>query len=54
MSENSPYSVTIRGDQYVIVDTRSGQVKKPAYGTRNKAEKECAVLNTLNALNAAS
>lgn len=40
-----PYSVAIRGDQYVIVDTRTGLVLKPAYGTRGKAERECATRN---------
>ena len=40
-----PYAVAIRGSNYVIVDTRSGVVQKPAYITRSKAEKACAELN---------
>lgn len=40
-----PYSVGIRGMNYVIVDTRTGTIQKPAYMTRPKAEKACAELN---------
>ena len=40
-----PYAVGIRGMNYVIVDTRTGQVQTPAYITRAKAEKVCADMN---------
>lgn len=40
-----PYAVSIRGSNYVIVDTRNGNIQKPAYITRSKAEKACDELN---------
>ena len=40
-----PYSVGIRGTNYVIVDTRNGEILKPAYITRTSAEKACAERN---------
>jgi len=40
-----PYAVGIRGTNYVIVDTRSGAVQKPAYITRRKAEIACKEMN---------
>lgn len=41
----SMYVVAVRGMNYVIIDTRNGQVQTPAYITRTKAERACADIN---------
>ena len=43
------YVVAVRGTQYVLIDTRTGEVTRPAYGTRKAAERACNAANAANA-----
>ncbi len=39
------FIVKVRGDQYVIIDTTTGQRVGLAAGTRTRAEREAAIYN---------